>query len=206
MPLVIRASVVDITTDTPTSNDGFVVDTNVWLWLLYPPLTLNDSGGLKQQAINYPNYFKLGLTAKSIFYSSGLVYAELAHNIERTQKSIYDSNLAKPLDPKAYRHDYPKQRANVTGLINDAWADILSYSKLLNVNLDVSFMQETSSLFPSVGLDGYDVFTAQLATQSTITNIITDDGDFASVPGLTIFTANPRVINLAKQANKLIIR
>lgn len=206
MPLVVRAYVIDLRTDNPTTSDSFIVDTNVWLWLLYPPLTQNSSGNQKQQAIDYPNYFKLALSANSILYSTGLVFAELAHNIERTEKSIYDSNLAKPLDPKVYRHDYPKQRAKVTSLVSDAWSDILGYSKLLDINLNNTFMNEASSFFPSVGLDGYDAFTAQLAIQSDAKQIITDDGDFASVPGLTIFTANPKVINLAAQAGKLIVR
>lgn len=206
MPLAVCASVIDLRTDTPTSDDSFLVDTNVWLWLLYPPLTQNSNGNQKQQAIDYPNYFKLALSAKSTFNSTGLVFAELAHNIERTEKSIYDSSLAKSLDAKVYRHDYPKQRAKVTSLVSDAWSDILGYSKLLDINLNNTFMNEASSLFQSVGLDGYDAFTAQLAIQTDANHIITDDGDFASVPGLTIFTANPKVINLAAQAGKLIVR
>lgn len=206
MPLDVRASVIDLRTDTPTNNDSFIVDTNVWLWLLYPPLSQNSSGNQKQQAIDYPSYFKLALSANSFLYSTGLVFAELAHNIERTEKNIYDSNLAKPLDTKVYRHDYPKQRAKVTSLVSDAWSDILSYSKLLDINLNNTFMSEASSFFPSVELDGYDAFTAQLAIQSSTKQIITDDGDFASVPGLTVFTANPKVINLAAKAGKLIVR
>ena len=180
MPLVVRASVIDLRTDSPTINDSFIVDTNVWLWLLYPPLTLNSTGNQKQQAIDYPNYFKLALSAKSTLYSSGLVFAELAHNIEKNECTIYNSKLATTVDAKKYRHDCPNQRIKVTTLIRDAWSDVLGFSTLLNVNLDDTFMQDTLSLFPSVGLDGYDAFTAQLATQSDIKQIITDDGDFAS--------------------------
>lgn len=205
MPLVVRATVVDIRTDTPKISDSFIVDTNVWLWLLYPPLTQNSNGNQKQQAIDYPSYFKLALAAKSKFYSSGLVFAELAHNIERTEKNIYDSNLASPLDLKDYRHDYPRQRAKVTTLINDAWSDILGFSELLKINLDDAFMQEATALFPTVGLDGYDAFTAQAAIKTRV-NVITDDGDFASVPGLTVFTANARVINVAAQSGMLVVR
>ena len=31
----IQAEVVDITTDLPTSNDAFLVDTNIWYWMTY---------------------------------------------------------------------------------------------------------------------------------------------------------------------------
>ncbi len=37
-------------------------------------------------------------------------------------------------------------------------------------------------------------------------DVITDDGDFASVPGITVFTANARVINSAAQLGKLVVR
>jgi hypothetical protein len=34
MPLVVRAQVVDIRSDAPTSADRFFVDTNAWYWLV----------------------------------------------------------------------------------------------------------------------------------------------------------------------------
>lgn len=206
MPLVVRASIIDLRTDTPKANDSFIVDTNVWLWLFYPPLTQDSAGVQRQQAIDYPNYFKAALATKATLYSSALVFAELTHNIERTEKSIYDSNLASPLDAKIYRHDYPKQRLKVTKLVQDAWSDISSSSKLLNMNLDDSFMSASLKLFPTAELDGYDLFTAQMAMQSQINQIITDDGDFATVAGLTIFTANPKILNLAAKSGKLVNR
>lgn len=205
MPLAIRASVVDITTDTPKSTDKLLVDTNIWLWLYYPALTLTNGGAMKQQAIIYPKYFSDGQAQKTTFYSTGLVYAELAHIIERTQRTIYEK-LSNQLDPKVYRHDYFRERLKITKLISEAWQDITAYSQLLDINLNNLFMQNSTSLFTRVGVDGYDVFTAQLAKQSNVTGILTDDGDFATVPGLTIFTANKNVINLAAQAKKLITR
>lgn len=206
MPLTIRASVVDITTDTPKSTDKFLVDTNVWLWLYYEPLTLTEAGGTKQQAITYPSYYSAAQAARSTFYTTGLVYSELAHIIERTQKSIYDSKLAAPLDSKVYRHDYPQQRMKVIQLISEAWKDITTYTHLLDINLNDEYMQKATALFSQVGVDGYDGFTAQLVKQSDMTGILTDDGDFASVGGLTVFTANQYVIKLARTVGKLITR
>lgn len=206
MPVVIRASVVDLRSDIPKTDDSFIVDTNVWLWLYYPPLTQNSAGDPLQSAIDYPNYFKAALAAKATLHSSALIFSELTHNIERKERLIYESNLANSLDPKVYRHDYPRQRLKVTKLVQDAWSDISSSSKLLDMNLDSDFMTESLSLFPATQLDGYDLFTAQLAKQSQVNQIITDDGDYATVDGLTIFTANQKIINLASQSGKLINR
>lgn len=206
MALSIRASIIDIRTDKPKNNDSFIVDSNVWLWLLYPPLTVDSNNNPKQQATNYPNYIKFALAEKANLLTSGLAYAELAHRIEATEKSIYDSRLQQELKPKDYRHNYPMERARIVQLINDAWSDILNYAHLLEVKLDADFMSKASSLLRFVGLDGYDVFLTQLAIDTGYTNIITDDADFATVQELTVFTANPMVINLARQSGKLIAR
>jgi len=47
---------------------------------------------------------------------------------------------------------------------------------------------------------------AEAAIAAKTTQIITDDGDYATVPKLTIFTANPKVIQAAQAAGKLLTR
>ncbi len=91
-------------------------------------------------------------------------------------------------------------------LVADTWADVLTLSTLLRLNLDDIFMQSALSLFPSVCLDGYDLFMAEAALKAMVTQVITDDGDYATVPGLTVFTANQNVINAARANGKLIVR
>jgi hypothetical protein len=39
-----------------------------------------------------------------------------------------------------------------------------------------------------------------------ITQIITDDGDFSTIAGICVFTANGNIIRAAKAQNKLIAR
>jgi hypothetical protein len=39
-----------------------------------------------------------------------------------------------------------------------------------------------------------------------ILQIITDDGDFATIPGIRVFTSNRRVINAAQQQEKILTR
>lgn len=77
---------------------------------------------------------------------------------------------------------------------------------MLNLEMDSGFMQSALSLFPSVGLDGYDLFMTEAALKAGVTQIVTDDGDYATVPGLTIFTANQKVIQAAQNAGKLLTR
>lgn len=54
-PSFIEADVIDITMDTPISTDLFLVDTNVWVWLTYPPATLPGFAET-YQVDAYPDY------------------------------------------------------------------------------------------------------------------------------------------------------
>lgn len=206
MPLVVRAQIVDIRADTPKDTDRFLVDTNAWYWLFYPRAAQTPSAPQSYQITDYPAYLKNALVNRAALHCYALTFSELAHNIEKAEREIYESQAGKKIRPKEFRHDYINQRRKITALITDAWADVMSTSTLLDMKLDTAFMQSAQSLFPSVSLDGYDLFMAETALKTGATQIITDDGDYATVPGLTVFTANPRVIQEANKAGKLITR
>jgi hypothetical protein len=57
-----------------------------------------------------------------------------------------------------------------------------------------------------VGLDGHDLFMVEAMRRSGIKQIVTDDGDYATVPGLAVFTANLRLIQAAQAARRLLTR
>lgn len=206
MSLVVRAQIVDIRADTPKDTDRFLVDTNAWYWLFYPRASQTPSAPQSYQLADYPAYLKKALVNSATLHCYALTFSELAHNIEKAEREIYENQANKKIKPKEFRHDYISQRRKITALITDTWADVMSVSTLLDMELDTAFMQSALSLFPSVSLDGYDLFMAETALKTGVTQIITDDGDYATVPGLTIFTANSRVIQEANLAGKLIAR
>lgn len=206
MPLNVRAKIVDIRTDTPKDSDVFIVDTNAWYWLFYSRASLTPNGPHAHQLADYLAFLKTAISASAKLHCYGLTFAELAHNIEKAEREIYATHTGNAIKPKSYRYDYPNQRLKLVSLINDTWADVLSVSTMLDLNMDNSFMQSALTLFPSAGLDGYDLFMAEAALKSGITQILTDDGDYATVQGLTVFTANTRVIQAAQAAGKLVTR
>jgi predicted nucleic acid-binding protein len=55
-------------------------------------------------------------------------------------------------------------------------------------------------------LDGYDLFILESMKNHGVVQVITDDGDFATVSGIQVFTANRNVIAAAKDQGKLKIR
>lgn len=203
MALTVRARIVDIRADTPKDTDVFLVDTNAWYWLFYSRASVS----VTAIQANYPNYLKAAIGAKSALHCYGLTFAELAHNIEKTEREIYEAQAGgKKIPAKEFRHDYQQQRRKIVTLISETWADVLSASTMLDLDMDNDFMRSALTLFPSVGLDGYDLFMAEAALKAGVTQIVTDDGDYATVPGLTIFTANQKVIQAAATAGKLLTR
>ncbi|MBK7236349.1 MAG: PIN domain-containing protein [Sterolibacteriaceae bacterium] len=206
MPLVVRAQIVDIRADKPKDSDVFLVDTNAWYWLFYSRASLAPDAPQTYQLADYPAFLKAAIGAQSALHCYGLTFAELAHNIEKAEREIYATQAGKDIYAKPFRHDYPNQRRKLVSLISDTWADVLSVSAMLDLDMDSSFIQSALTLFPSVGLDGYDLFMAEAALKAGVTQIVTDDGDYSTVPGLIVFTANQRVIQAAQTAGKLVIR
>lgn len=206
MPLVVRAQIVDIQADTPKDTDRFLVDTNAWYWLFYPRASQTPSAPQSYQLADYPSYLKKALGNRAALHCYALTFSELAHNIEKAEREIYESQAGRKIRPKEFRHDYINQRGKITALITDAWAYVTSVSTLLDMELNMTLMQSALTLFPSVRLDGYDLFMAETALKTGVNQIITDDGDYGTVPGLTVFTSNRNIIQAARIAGRLITR
>lgn len=55
-------------------------------------------------------------------------------------------------------------------------------------------------------VDAYDMFLLEAAAKAGIIQILTDDGDFVTVSGIQVFTANQNVIESARIQGKLLSR
>lgn len=203
MAVHVRAFVVDIKNDTPTDEDSFLVDTNAWYWLHYPKASQDAK---QYQTVEYPNFLKRCLESNSKLLCSPLSFSELAHRIEDVEKKIYAYNADKAIGTKQFRHDYPGQRRRVTGLIQSIWLDVVEMSQIMPINLDENFVATSVDKFGAVELDGYDLYMAENAVKSGVLNVITDDADYCTFPGITVFTANETAIRLAGNAGRLLRR
>ena len=207
MPVSVRAEVVDIRSDTPRDTDVFLVDTNVWIHLYYPRASqVPDVGPPSHDATHYPPYFKKVLEAKSSLKHTGLNFSELAHNIERIEREIYSAQCGRKIAPKEFRHSYERQRIQVMQHVSEMWKNVCAVSTLLPLNISQPLLDASFALLRRRPVDGYDAYMIEGAKRASITNIITDDSDFSTVPGLLIFTANQAVIDAARVAKKLITR
>lgn len=197
---IVQADVIDISSDTPQKEDIFLVDTNVWYWLTYTSATFS-----APHQGTYSNYIEDAVKTGATLCCSGLSLAELAHLIERNEKQL--SITYKSINSKEYRHNYPLERAKVVSQVQNTWNQVQNtYAVLINLNLDQTTVNAALTRFSSQYLDGYDLFILESMCQESITKIITDDGDYVTVPGIQVFTASPEAIASAQTQAKPILR
>jgi len=202
----VQAEVVDIQSDTPKQDDIFLVDTNVWYWLTY---TKASTSAQAYQITTYPAYIARALSAQGLLLYCGLSLAELAHNIEKTEREIFCATITAQItakESKKYRHNYPDQRAKVVAEVQTAWSTVISMAVSTDITVDEITTNASLDRFQTQLLDGYDLLILEAMDKAGTVRVITDDGDYATVPGIQVFTANYNVITAARNQGKLLTR
>ncbi|BAZ14534.1 hypothetical protein NIES4071_63780 [Calothrix sp. NIES-4071] len=196
---IVQAEIVDIRSDYPKKEDIFLIDTNVWYWQTYTNASTNSR---PYQITDYPSYVANAIAAESLLLYCGLSLAELAHNIEQTENKIFSPAIR----PKEYRHNFPAERAKVVAEVQAAWSQVIS----TGVCTDIMVSEDTSNAaltrFQTQLLDGYDLLILEAMDKAGVTQVITDDGDYVTVPGIKVFTANSGAIAAAVSQGKLLMR
>jgi hypothetical protein len=201
----VRAQVIDVRTDTPRPTDKLLVDTNVWYWYAYPGAGALPGSATPGQMRLYSDYLRQGIAAGAIAYRTGLCLAELAHLVEQNEREAY-SQAVTPIASKEYRHNLPSERARVVGVVQNAWARVKASSQPLSLVIDDSTTDDALLRFATQAVDGFDLFLLEGASTAGVTQVLTDDGDYCTVPGIQVFTANPRVVSAARSAGLLLSR
>ncbi|MBF0498066.1 MAG: PIN domain-containing protein [Deltaproteobacteria bacterium] len=207
---IIQADIVDITNDTPKAEDIFLIDTNVWYWITYTRASQSTRPPASYQITSYPAYYNSALAGGAKIFQSGLSLAELAHLIEKVEFGIFArANPTDFRDPnwfdKRYRHSFPVERSRVVAEIEAAWA-LIKDKPALPITIDDQSTEAALNRLQTERVDGYDLFILESMRTNRVKQVITDDRDFATVPGLQVFTANRSVINAARNQDKLLTR
>ena len=199
----VKAVVVDLRLDTPKPTDRFYVDTNAWFWTVYSRLHFLPQFPEKKDKPEYPAYLKKVLNMGGQLNWCGLSLSELAHLIEKTEWEIYCQTTSASLKSKEYRHNLPAERTRVVQQIQAAWQGVESMAACVNTpEINAAATAAALQNFATLPVDGYDLFAIHALKAASITQVISDDGDFCSVPGITLFTANQTVISAARAQNK----
>jgi hypothetical protein len=201
----VRAEVVDADAYTPRAGETFLVDTNVWFWMCYEAAPDAPGVAKPRQTQSYPAFLDRVMKAAGTLRWSALSWSELGHIIERTEfeiAKICGATTANGI--KQYRYENVAERARVVSVIHAAWNQVTALaSSLGDTIIDEVAVQGANEELKMVTLDGYDLFLAQTLRKAGITGVITDDGDFCTVGGITVFTTNRNALRAAQAQGKL---
>jgi predicted nucleic acid-binding protein len=124
------------------------------------------------------------------------------HIIEKTEMALHKQTK----DLKDFRHNYIPQRAAVVAEATAAWGVVQNIAKTIEFQVDNALMDRTLIRFQACPMDGYDLISTELMFEHGIPQVISSDADFASVAGISLFTANVRVLADARTQNRLLVR
>ena len=113
----IVAEIFDISRTAPSNTDGFLVDSNVWLWMTYSNVGLSVPAWRGQIIQQYASFVGDASTVNAKLFWNGLSLAELAHLIEKNRarnlRNIQWCDQGKGIPPQ---HCFRK----ITGCIGDS--------------------------------------------------------------------------------------
>lgn len=202
---VIAADIIDVRVDAPKPEDVFLVDSNVWYWMTYTKASLSNQRQTLRQVRDYSAFVNNAIAVSAKLYRCALSLSELAHTIEKSEREIFEKTSGS-IRAKEYRHNRPKERSNVVNEVQAAWGQVKTMASSLDVTINDAITDATLTRFGKECVDGYDLFFLEAMSNEKLIQIVTDDGDFATVSGIRVFTANKNVITAAEKQEKLVTR
>lgn len=202
----VQADVFDIGKTAPQNTDCFLVDSNVWLWMTYSNAGHGEPGWRAALMAQYAAFVQGAVTENAKVCCCGLSLAELSHIIEKTERKIHELTIRKAINTKEFRHNHAAERTHVVTEIQAAWAQVESLAEPLSITIDSPVAAAALSRMQTEKLDGYDLFILESMRRHGVVQVITDDGDFATVPGIQVFTVNRNVIQAAQAQGKIVFR
>ena len=213
----VRARVVNISSPTATVPERLVLDTNVLHWVFYDNLealeAAHDGGRiLSAHQRTYKPWLKPALPDQRVKLFTSLVsIMELVNTTE-----VAELQLRWMSDPQRRNVGWDERRGKKQARreLFDELADMrhaaLTYVKATRKVVEVLPMSDVSASFRrgcevwrSSSTDLGDAMLVAAAQQLNLTALLTDDADLATVEGLTVYTANPQLIQTARQAGRL---
>lgn len=199
----VQADVVDLRRYSPSSGESYLVDTNAWYWTTYSRAILGASQPRYYQATDYPAFILRSLRAGASLWASPIVFAELAHRIEACEWQIY-VRLNAPVSLKEFRHNLVQERQRVVAEIEACWSQVESMAGVYSLQADSGVCLNGIAALQNVALDAYDILSLTgLPGMPAPFRIVSDDGDFCTVPNVTVLTANRTVLDAARQQSRL---
>ena len=197
----VEGMVYDIRSVEPEPEHEYFVDTNAWYWTTYSRASIPATAKTRTyQSHQYPRFIKKALDKGSILHRCDLSFAELTHTIEDCERQIFIEFIAeRDVSTKEYRHSEDEEREQVVSEVESVWGQIKQMSQCLELTIHDPTTTNAMTDLKQYRIDGYDILLLQAMKQGKLAKIVTDDSDFATVPGIEVFTCNRALIELARK-------
>lgn len=181
------ANCINIGSFEPAVDEVYFVDANVWYWFSGGGVSGVSCSNYQLKA--YPRFIDKILRNRARLKHTSLTFSEIANIIEREECKRFNEDHGTQLGRKELRK-LEGFRDIVIAEVESAWAQIEGVSECIVVDIGERCAASAKSFFVNYPLDSYDAMYMALVRQQAIVRVISDDGDFSSVDGISLFTAN----------------
>ena len=219
----VQASVVDIGNPASALPSSLVADANILYWIFYPNFSsLAFAGGrgpLPYQTREYPAYWARVARNGCVFHTATATIGEFAKVSEYAEmEAVWLTDPAPPQpDPanpstrfdarvsKCARYHYAAHLLTIRSDIETIVRSMLRSISLLDPAASAAAERAAASTawLNSLG-DFPDAMLVSSALSQGVDCFLSDDSDFATFSGTTLYTANRRIIHAARAAGKLL--
>lgn len=214
-PLV-RATVVDLESPAQPLAESYLVDTNVLYFCYYQRHSQHedlDRGPAHYQIRAYPNYEKRIRAGQRRLGVTRTIPVEFLHRIEAAELTI----LHAVLDPNIIGRDpgFPikavREMGHLAGRLDEVREQVQTHLAVLQARITLlpdptwatPFVECLQEEWRGALIDATDAVFIAEAKAAGIPNIISDDAELSTVPGIQLCTANRIAIRAARQAGRL---
>jgi PIN domain nuclease of toxin-antitoxin system len=194
----VQANIIHASRFQPIGSEHILLDTQILLWMFYPKFSSRMLGidpPSSYQLKAYPNILKSLISAKSTLYYTGLNLPELFHQVERFECGLHSYHTKVEMKTKQFRYEVQGAMDNILQEVETIWQTTKRIAHLIPVSLNENVLDESLKQYGTCHVDGYDRFMLEVMRTAGIPLwILTDDGDFACVKGITVITENQSVL------------
>ena len=186
--------IINLNTYSSINNSRiFFLDTNVLYWYTYP--RFSDHSQLKPAWKIYYDFIDALTSAGNPLHTSVYNLTELLNVVEKNEYEIYmQLHPEIPLTKKDFRRMIT-EREKVSQIIKTTLNNALSICSVIDFNFTSNTLRNFSNQFIDHRCDVFDYAILNNCIMSKDINIISDDSDFSSMPGITLYTANENILN-----------
>lgn len=191
-------TIININTFSSINNKKeFFLDTNVLYWYVYPRYGITKKS-IQYQAQPYYDFVDKLVADGNPILTSVYNISELLNVIEKNEFDIFST-----LNPEAHYNlkDYRKdknERKKLKKILETTMNNVANTCSVLDFNFTYGSLTKFAKTLIEHRCDPFDFIILENCIKTAHSNIITDDNDFSTIDGITLFTANETILALSK--------